>query len=79
LETVLEEETAMSTVTISPYFHVELPLDVRSSLNLHPGQELSVISYNGRIAMVPLRPIEEMRGFLKGMNSEAIRDDEERV
>jgi AbrB family looped-hinge helix DNA binding protein len=72
-------EIAMSTVTISPDFHVELPLDVRNSLNLHPGQELSVISYNGRIAMVPVRPIEEMRGFLRGMDTEIARDEEERV
>jgi AbrB family looped-hinge helix DNA binding protein len=69
----------MSTVTISPDYRVELPLDVRQSLHLEPGQELSVISHNGRIAMVPVRPIEEMRGFLKGMNSDVPRDDEERV
>jgi bifunctional DNA-binding transcriptional regulator/antitoxin component of YhaV-PrlF toxin-antitoxin module len=69
----------MSTVTISPDFHVELPPDVRQSLNLQPGQELSVISSNGRIAMVPLRPIEEMRGFLNGMDSGISREEEERV
>jgi hypothetical protein len=69
----------MSTVTIPPDFLIELPLDVRKSLNLQPGQVLPVISYNGRIAMVPVRPIEEMQGFLKGMDSDVKRDDEERV
>ena len=69
----------MSTVTISPDFSVLLPPDVRESFNLHPGQELSIFSYNGRIAMIPMRPIEEMRGFLRGMDSEVARDDEERV
>ncbi|MCC6123394.1 MAG: AbrB/MazE/SpoVT family DNA-binding domain-containing protein [Pirellulales bacterium] len=69
----------MSTVTISPDFHVELPPDVRQSLNLQPGQELSIFSFNGRIAIVPLCPLEEMRGFLKGMDSDVERDDEERV
>jgi AbrB family looped-hinge helix DNA binding protein len=69
----------MHTVTISPDFHVEIPVDVRQSLNLRPGQELSIFVYNGRIAMIPVHPIEKMRGFLKGMDSEISRDDADRV
>jgi AbrB family looped-hinge helix DNA binding protein len=73
------EEVAMSTVTISPDFQIELPLDIRQSLNLRPGQELSIVPYNGRIALVRTRPLDEMRGFLRGMDSDTCRDEEERV
>jgi AbrB family looped-hinge helix DNA binding protein len=68
----------MSTVTISPDFQIVLPPDIRESLHLQPGQELSIFSYNGRMAIVPVRPLEEMRGFLNGMDAEIVRDDEER-
>jgi AbrB family looped-hinge helix DNA binding protein len=69
----------MSAVTISSDFSIQLPLEVRTHLNLQPGQEIDIVTYNGRIAMIPLRPIEEMRGFLKGMESDVKRDDGERV
>jgi AbrB family looped-hinge helix DNA binding protein len=64
----------MSKVTVSPKFHVVLPQEVREDLALQPGQELEVFQYEGRIELVPIRPMHEMRGFLKGIDTSLDRD-----
>ena len=64
----------MQTVTVSPKFQVVIPRDVRENLQLRPGQKMQVIEYEGRIEFIPERNIKEMRGFLKGINTELERD-----
>ncbi len=64
----------MQTVTVSPKFQVVIPRAVRESLQLRPGQKMQVIEYEGRIEFIPERNIEEMRGFLKGINTDFERD-----
>ena len=64
----------MPAVTVSPKFQVVIPREVRDSLQLHPGQKMQVIEYNGRIEMIPERDITELQGFLKGINPEFNRE-----
>jgi AbrB family looped-hinge helix DNA binding protein len=64
----------MSTVTLSPKFQVVIPQPVRDVLKLKPGQKLQVFALGGRIEIVPIRPMKEMRGFLKGLNSDFERE-----
>ena len=64
----------MHTVTISPKFQIVIPRSVRNSLRLRPGQKVQVIEYEGRIELIPERDITELRGFLKGINTELIRE-----
>lgn len=66
----------MQTVTVSPKFQVVIPRDVRESLHLRPGQKMQVIEYDGRIEFIPDRDISEMRGFLKGINTDFERDQD---
>ena len=66
----------MQTVTVSPKYQVVIPKTVRESLNLRPGQKLQVVEYNGRIELIPERDIKELRGFLKGMNTEFNREED---
>ncbi len=63
----------MDTVTISPKFQVVIPLRVREALRLKPGQKVQVISYEGRIELIPVEPIRRGRGFLKGIDTEVKR------
>jgi len=64
----------MPTVTVSPKFQVVIPKEIREHLALKPGQKLHVMAYEGRIELVPVRPAKELRGFLKGMNSNFERE-----
>ncbi len=64
----------MQIVTVSPKFQVVIPRDVRESLHLRPGQKMQVVEYEGRIELIPNRDISELRGFLKGINTEFVRE-----
>lgn len=66
----------MDTVTVSPKFQVVIPKNIRSSLKLRPGQKMKVIEYDGRIELIPDRNIDELKGFLKGMNTDFTREDD---
>ena len=64
----------METVTISPRFQVVIPKAIREELGLLPGQKLQAIGYGERIELIPVRPITEMRGFLKGIETTIDRE-----
>lgn len=64
----------MEAVTISPKFQVVIPRKVRDSMKLIPGQKVQVIQYGNRIELIPERNIDDMRGFLRGINTEFTRE-----
>ena len=64
----------MHTVILSPKFQVVIPQRIRESLHLKAGQKMQVINFEGQVVMVPLRPIKEMRGVFKGMNTDFQRE-----
>ncbi len=66
----------MQTVTVSPKYQVVIPKDVREAMQLRPGQTLKVIEYEGRIELIPDRDISELKGFIKGINTEFGREDD---
>ncbi len=66
----------MTTVTISPKFQVVIPKRIRERLDLHPGQQVQAIEYDGRGEFVPVRPIASMRGFLAGIDTTVGREED---
>ena len=64
----------MNTVTLSPKFQVVIPQAVRDLLKLKAGQKLQVFALGERIELVPMKPMKEMRGFMKGMNTNFERE-----
>ena len=68
----------MDIVTLSPKYQVVIPLRVRESLRLRPGERFQVINYDGRVELIPVKKMRDPRGFLRGMDSR-IRRDEDRV
>lgn len=66
----------METVTISPKFQVVIPKAVRESLQLAAGEKLRVIQYANRVEFIPVRAMQEMRGFLRGMDTTIDREDD---
>jgi AbrB family looped-hinge helix DNA binding protein len=72
-------EIDMDTVTVSPKYQVVIPLAVRKRMQIRPGERLQVISFDDRIELVPLRPMREMKGFLKGLDASFQRDEDDRA
>jgi AbrB family looped-hinge helix DNA binding protein len=66
----------MNTVTVSPKFQVVIPLAIREELHLRPGEKLRVIRYQDRVELIPVRPIEAFRGFLKGIDTRIEREED---
>ncbi len=66
----------METVKVSPKYQVVIPLKVRRALGLRPGEKLQVIRYGARIELIPLRPLRETRGFLKGIDTTVEREQD---
>jgi AbrB family looped-hinge helix DNA binding protein len=64
----------MEIVTVSPKFQVVIPLALRRALGIKPGQKVEVRECEGRIELVPLKPISAYRGFLKGMINDFERE-----
>jgi AbrB family looped-hinge helix DNA binding protein len=61
-------------VTVSSKYQIVIPKDVRDRLKIRPGQKVEAFALGGRIELVLVRPIEEMRGFLHGMDSDFERE-----
>lgn len=64
----------MTTVTVSPKFQVVIPKEVREKMDLQPGQKLQILQFSDRIEFVLIRSIKEMRGFLKGIETDVPRE-----
>jgi AbrB family looped-hinge helix DNA binding protein len=67
-------ENLMSAVTISPKFQVVIPKDIRQGLHLKAGQKVEIVRYDNRIELIPVLPMKQMRGFLKGIDTTVPRD-----
>lgn len=68
----------MTTATLSTKFQLVIPKEVREQMDLNPGTQFAVIPFNGRIEFIPLRPIEELEGKFKGMDTNNIREKKDR-
>ena len=66
----------MTSVTVSPKYQVVIPKEVRESMGIVSGQKIQVLTYRNRIELIPIRPMEDMRGFLKGIDTNVEREDD---
>lgn len=64
----------MNTVKVSPKYQVVIPKEVREAMGIKPGQEVAVLRYRGRIELIPMSSVREMRGFLRGVDSSIARE-----
>ncbi|MEA5452676.1 AbrB/MazE/SpoVT family DNA-binding domain-containing protein [Leptolyngbya sp. CCNP1308] len=61
-------------VTVSADLQLTIPSAVGKSLGLSEGQCFQVIRYQDRIELIPIRPVQVLKGFLKGMDTDLARD-----
>lgn len=60
--------------TLSPKFQVVIPQSARRHLKLIPGTKFQIFVYENRIEFVPERSPQELRGLLRGIDTEVERD-----
>lgn len=66
----------MDVVTVSPKFQVVIPREIREQLQLEPGQKIQALLYGDRVELIPLKPARALRGFLRGIDTTLVRDDD---
>jgi AbrB family looped-hinge helix DNA binding protein len=66
----------MTAVTVSPKYQIVIPKEIRESMGIVSGQKVQIMSYQGRIEVIPLKPMKEMKGFLQGIDTIVIREDD---
>lgn len=69
----------MTQVVVSPKYQVVIPKEIREKLTLHKGQKMTVMTKGDVIILMPSAPLKHFRGFLKGMNTQNIREKKDRV
>ena len=75
---ILKKGDKMTTTTISPKYQVVIPKEIREKLHLKSGQKMTVVTKGGVIYFIPEKPLETFKGFIKGMDTQDIREDSER-
>lgn len=64
----------METTKVSSKYQIVIPLGVRNALGIKAGQKVQVVPYEGRIEIIPIKPIKQARGFLKGIDTRIERE-----
>ncbi len=67
----------MTVVTVSPKYQIGIPKDVRERLGIRPGQKIQAFAVGQKIELVPVEPLEDLRGFLKGTLPELQREPDQ--
>lgn len=66
----------MLSVIVSPKFQVVIPLAVREQMKISVGQKMQVIAIDRRIELLPVEPASSARGFLAGIDTTVVREDD---
>lgn len=69
----------MSRTRLSATYRVRIPKGVCESTRLKHGQEVEIIVKGGLVHLVPVKSLEELRGFAPGLTTEGLRDRNDRV
>jgi len=68
----------MPAVTVSSRYRITIPREVRERLRLKPGQKVQFLVLDGVVRLVPVVPIEELRGIARGASMAGYREEEDR-
>lgn len=67
------------TITISSRYQIVIPKSVREQARWKPGDKLVPLVKGRQVTLVPLRPLKELRGFIKGAKIGEVREHEDRL
>ena len=74
MDSIQEVVNTMSTALISAEFQVVIPATIRQSLGIQPGQAVQVMQYDDRVELIPVRPMPQARGLLRGIDTKLERE-----
>lgn len=66
----------MTEVTVSPKFQIVIPKEIRESMGIVSGQKMKLLSYGGHIEVIPLRPMQQLKGHLRGIDTSVERRED---
>jgi len=66
----------MNTATLSNDYQLVIPEEIRETTGLKAGTSFEIISYNNRIELIPIKPMKNLRGIFRGIDTTIIRDDD---
>ena len=66
----------MSRVTLSSTYRIVIPKEIRETMGLKSGASVELIPYGGRIELIPIDSVREMKGFLQGLDTTVDREDD---
>jgi AbrB family looped-hinge helix DNA binding protein len=69
----------MTRVTLSSKYQIVIPDDVRRELGLQPGQQFDVLALGGLLHVVPARSMSDIVGLYPGIDTSAVRDEQDRL
>ena len=64
----------MTAITVSPKYQVVIPKGIRESMGIVCGQKIQMLTHGNRIELIPIKPMKELRGFLKGIDTSVKRE-----
>ncbi len=67
----------MVKVRLSKRYQIVIPAEIRKKLKLRVRQKIAIIEKDGIIRVIPIKPLKELRGFLKdkGVTTEGLREE----
>jgi AbrB family looped-hinge helix DNA binding protein len=75
---VRREENNVAEAILSSKYQLVIPKEIREESGLKKGEKIILLVKDGIINLVPSHLLSKMRGYLKGVNTADIRDEEDR-
>lgn len=69
----------MEIVKVSSKYQIVIPRSIRERMDIKPGQQVALFRFKGTLRLVPIRPMEEMEGFIKGVKIDFEREPDREV
>lgn len=64
----------MTTTTISQKFQIAIPKKIRESMHITSGTKFEIIQFENRIELMPIQPMNKLRGILPKIDTEISRE-----
>ncbi len=68
----------MTQSVLSSKYQLVIPLEIRRRMGLKSGQKMTFLLKGDSIALIPERPLSQLRGIARGMKPGVLREKRDR-